>query len=307
MAAKYRKIDPRIWKDEKFRRLDENNRLIALYCLTAQTNRCGFFNFSIGMMAEDLNLPMETCQTRLRHVCETMKWVWDDVSRVMYFPKWFKYNPPENVSVLIGCLSDLDDLPETPVMQAFIRNIAHVPEKMIDTWQTRLARRVAHQEQEQEQEQEQDEAENSNQSDSIDPITKLEAAFKPMPSPERFGELTKKYPMKGPTKKAGVIWKIIATSPEIASEILKATDLWIGSKRWKEGVGIPNLEKYLEEGYWKNPPVQQSDKPQQSVNHVAEAAASNAESMKTIREKLDKESVSSEEAAAFFAKIKGTK
>lgn len=46
MAQKYRKIDPRIWRDEKFRRLTAVQKLVAVYCLTAQANRCGIFAFS---------------------------------------------------------------------------------------------------------------------------------------------------------------------------------------------------------------------------------------------------------------------
>ncbi|TMQ30091.1 MAG: hypothetical protein E6K65_06690 [Nitrospirae bacterium] len=48
MAARYRKIDPRIWTDEKFRLLTGEQQRIALYILTAQTNRIGRFSFFLG-------------------------------------------------------------------------------------------------------------------------------------------------------------------------------------------------------------------------------------------------------------------
>jgi hypothetical protein len=42
MASRYRKIDPRIWTYETFRLLTGEQQRIALYILTAQTNRIGY-------------------------------------------------------------------------------------------------------------------------------------------------------------------------------------------------------------------------------------------------------------------------
>jgi hypothetical protein len=57
MAARYRKIDPGIWTDEKFRKLKAEEQRIAPYALTAQTNRIGLFTFSQGKACEDLGMP----------------------------------------------------------------------------------------------------------------------------------------------------------------------------------------------------------------------------------------------------------
>src|SRR5690348_8887564 len=54
MAAKYRKIDPRMWDDEKFRLLSAGEKLIAIYAITAQSNRCGIFIYSHGLAREHL-------------------------------------------------------------------------------------------------------------------------------------------------------------------------------------------------------------------------------------------------------------
>ena len=58
--ARYRKIDPRTWKDEKFRGLSSEEQLIVFYVLTAQSNRIGLFNFSPAMAAEDLDTLPQT-------------------------------------------------------------------------------------------------------------------------------------------------------------------------------------------------------------------------------------------------------
>jgi len=52
--ARFRKIDPRTWRDEKFRHLDPLDKLIAFYILTGQTNRIGIFNFSPAMAVEEI-------------------------------------------------------------------------------------------------------------------------------------------------------------------------------------------------------------------------------------------------------------
>ena len=50
--AKFRKVDPRIWNDEKFQSLPPLDKLLAVYALTGQCNRIGIFKFSIALAAE---------------------------------------------------------------------------------------------------------------------------------------------------------------------------------------------------------------------------------------------------------------
>ena len=115
MAQKYRKIDPRIWRDERFAMLAPDEKLIALYCLTCPSvNRCGIFVFSPAMAVEELGNVPETFRERFGRVCRVLKWGWDEQHRVLYFPSWWRYNRPENPNVLKGNLEDLNDLPETP-------------------------------------------------------------------------------------------------------------------------------------------------------------------------------------------------
>lgn len=138
MAAKYRKIDPRIWKDEKFRSLDESEKLVAIYCVTAQSNRIGIFTFSPAMASEDLGTLPPTFAKRFGNVCRTLIWEWDSTSRVLYLPTWWKYNRPDNVNVMAGCLHDLDDLPASPLVEKFLGNSVYLP----DTFAAVLTKRM---------------------------------------------------------------------------------------------------------------------------------------------------------------------
>jgi len=151
MAAKYRKIDPRMWDDEKFAELLPREKLIAVYVLTAQSNRCGIFRFSVALAAEQTGIDAETFGKGFRKVCEAFGWGFDERRKVIYLPTWWKYNPPENQNVLKGCMSDLHDVPQTELMKDFSVNLKYLPANLHETFRKPLA--IQEQEQEQEQEQ----------------------------------------------------------------------------------------------------------------------------------------------------------
>ena len=163
MASRYRKIDPRIWTDEKFRRLTGEQQRIALYILTAQSNRIGLFSFSPGKACEDLGTLSQTFRKGFQKVCQTVNWEWDENARVLYLPTWWRYNQPENANNVIGNLKDLDDLPETPLLERFSANTTYLLEDLRETFTQSLTKcypqrspkRSPSQEQEQEQKQEQ--------------------------------------------------------------------------------------------------------------------------------------------------------
>src|SRR6267142_2779758 len=158
--ARYRKIDPRIWKDEGFRQFTLEEKAIAVYVFTAQSNRIGLFNFSPAMAAEDLETFPETFRKGFEKVCRVLRWTFDKPSRVLYIPTWFKYNCPENPNVLTHCLQDLHDLPSTPMLAAFQENLQYLPKTFHETFRKGCRQPspqpMAKQEQEQEQEQKQE-------------------------------------------------------------------------------------------------------------------------------------------------------
>ena len=124
----YRKIDPRIWRDEKFRDFSRDEKLIVFYCLTAQTNRVGIFNFSPAMAAEELDMPLKAFMEAFRKVLKSLRWGYDERLRVLYIPTWWKYNKPENPNVVKGSLKDLKELPKTELLHDFKVNLQYLPE-----------------------------------------------------------------------------------------------------------------------------------------------------------------------------------
>lgn len=161
---RYKKIYSLIWSDEDFCALGEGDKLIALYVLTSeQSNRIGIFRFSKAEAAEALSIGPETFAERFDRVCQTLGWGFDSRSRVVYIPSWWKWNPPENVNNLKGNLKDMEELPQTNLLQEFISNTGHFQTYLIETFKERcrnvtgtLPERMATQEQEQEHKHEQE-------------------------------------------------------------------------------------------------------------------------------------------------------
>jgi uncharacterized phage protein (TIGR02220 family) len=158
--GRYRKIDPRFWKDEKIVQLSPEEKLVALYIFTGQSNRIGLFTFSPGEAAEDVGTLPQTFGERFGNVCRTLNLGWDEPYRVLYIPTWWKYNPPENSNNVIGNLKDLDDVPNSHLVDLFAKNLDYLAENLHVTFTQTLAKRYPQRYPErsptQEQEQEQD-------------------------------------------------------------------------------------------------------------------------------------------------------
>lgn len=275
MAARFRKIDPRIWTDEKFRQLKAEEQRIALYILTAQSNRIGLFSFSAGKAREDLDMSPQTFRKGFQKVCQTLNWEWDADARVLYLPTWWRYNQPENGNNVIGNLKDLDDLPKTPLLERFSSNTTHLAEDLIQTFTQTLAKRYPQrspkrspsQEQEKEQKQEEERgaiaptpppdsqaphAAASLATNNSRPRKRNSPAVLLTYEPEWFDRLRKNYP-NGNGKKAAVeAWQKLHPSQEIWDQIRAAVKWQRESSKWLEENRkyVPMLSTYLNGERW---------------------------------------------------------
>ena len=211
--SRYRKVDPRFWKDEKIINLPSQEKLIALYLFTGQSNRIGIFNFSPGEAMEDLGIALESFAEGwakpFGNVCRALNLGWDETFRVLYLPTWWKYNCPENPNVLKSCLVDLHEIPQTGLISEFSSNHAYLPETFHQTFREGLAKpspqRMPHQEQEQEQEYKSGAA-----PDSPSSISKRKRAKTTSPEDPEFEKAWSLYPKRGgsdPKEKARKAWR----------------------------------------------------------------------------------------------------
>lgn len=248
MAARFRKIDPRIWTDEKFRQLTGEQQRIALYILTAQSNRIGLFSFSPGKACEDLKTLPAAFRKGFENVCQALNWEWDSEARVLYLPTWWRYNQPESVNNVVGNLKDLDDLPATPLFARFAANTTYLLDAVKETFLQTLAKGYPHpspkpspnplpnpsptQEQEQEQEQETPPAVDHN-----------------------FEEFWNHFPARNGKKleKGQALAKFSRLTPEDRRLVLVAVKNYTASEMIQRGIGIKDAHRWIRNGKDEEP------------------------------------------------------
>ena len=160
MASKYRKIDPRIWYDEKFSQLNPTAKLVAVHLITSpEGNRIGLFPMSTAAAAEHCGLTPESFRKAFDIVREAFQWHYDTPSRVLFISTWWKYQRPDHKNAFIGCLKDLSDVPKCFLVQEFLANDRYLPQSLANCLRDQRESfafdppKLCLQEQEQEQEQ----------------------------------------------------------------------------------------------------------------------------------------------------------
>jgi len=265
MAAKFRKIDPRMWTDEKFRRLEPDGKLLAIWLLTSsRVNRCGIVLWSPGLASEETGIHRNRIDTVCDTVCHTLNWVQDTVSCAIFLKRWWKYNQPDNEKALVGALTDLHDLPSHGLRESLIlaaqdikAELRHVYRSAIDTVCDTVSDTVCHtvcaqekeKEQEKEQEQKQEKRDRPNRQTAFDvwwehwpKKTAKQAAFKAYQKAIRIiksGDLEHQ-PAENPDS------TLLAFTDRYAAAVAKWPD---DDKRF-----IPHPATWLNEGrFWDDP------------------------------------------------------
>jgi len=141
MAAKFRRVDPRIWDDERFDDFTNDQAVAAFWLITSRAvNRIGIAVFTLGECAEKIRAasPEAAWQT-LGEVTFALKWPLQRVSRttcVCVMPSFFKYNPPANRDHLTGVMRDLADVPNSEaVIISHARIKSHIPAALVPTFE----------------------------------------------------------------------------------------------------------------------------------------------------------------------------
>ena len=173
--ARYRKIDPRIWNDEKFASLSHEGQRMFLFVLTHPSmTSLGAFRISREGMAAELGLDEKGFTEPFAELLRKGLLMYDERVFLVFAPNFLKYNAPENPNVVKGWGTALDFLPECPLLvdvlvrakacasvtnglsKAFDNTLGRVTETLSKRYGKPFEKGMAKQEQEQEQEQEQD-------------------------------------------------------------------------------------------------------------------------------------------------------
>ncbi len=111
--ARYRKIDPRIWNDEKFRNLSDDGQLIFLFVLThPHMTSLGAMRATVAGLAAEKQWPVERFEKAFGEgLAEGMLEASPEASFVGV-PRFLKYNRPESPNVVKAWASQWDLIPE---------------------------------------------------------------------------------------------------------------------------------------------------------------------------------------------------
>ncbi|MDR3898275.1 MAG: hypothetical protein Q3X95_03325 [Duodenibacillus sp.] len=170
---RYRKIDPRIWNDEKFSSLSHEAQRMFFFVLTHPSmTALGAFRISKSGMADELGLDTKGFAQPFAELLEKGLVKYDERAFLLFAPNFLKYNPPENPNVIKGWVGSIDLLPECPLLlsvleraktsasstdagsKAFENTLGRVVETLSKLFAKPSPKSMANQEQEQEQEQE---------------------------------------------------------------------------------------------------------------------------------------------------------
>ena len=111
--ARFRKIDPRIWNDAKFRALSDHGKLAFLMLLTHPSmTSLGAMRGTIGGLAEELGWSAEAFREAFQEAFSKGMVEHDQKACLIAVPNFVKYNAPESPNVVKAWLGALDLLPE---------------------------------------------------------------------------------------------------------------------------------------------------------------------------------------------------
>jgi hypothetical protein len=156
--ARYRKIDPRIWNDAKFRDLSDNGKLTFFMLLThPNMTALGAMRATLSGLAEELGWPAEAFREAFHEVISKGMAEHDPKACLVALPNFLKYNPPESPNVVKAWLGAVDLLPECALKTRVIAGARAFAEGLTKGFAEALpevfAKAMPIQEQEQEQEQ----------------------------------------------------------------------------------------------------------------------------------------------------------
>lgn len=157
MAVRYRKVDPRIWNDAKFRKLSDRSKLLFFMLLThPNMTALGAMRATVAGLAEELGWEVEDFREAFHEVLAEGMAKHDPRACLLALPNFLRYNPPESPNVVKAWVSAIDLLPECELKTLVIQRAEAFAKGMSEAFFKALpeafAKGMPYQEQELEQE-----------------------------------------------------------------------------------------------------------------------------------------------------------
>lgn len=111
--SRYRKVDPRIWNDEKFRSLSDDGKLIFLMLLTHPSmTALGAMRGTVGGLADEIGWLPDRLRQAFGEALSKGMAKHDPAAALIALPRFVLYNAPESPNVIKAWVGALDLLPE---------------------------------------------------------------------------------------------------------------------------------------------------------------------------------------------------
>src|ERR1700752_270688 len=108
-ATRYRRVRQRLWTEPSFKKLNEREKLLALYLLSGpQTNSVGLFQFSPARAAEDLRTSDTSVRRSVDTVLRSFGWIHESDTDLLWLTQWIEENAPQNPNMVRAWRSAFD-------------------------------------------------------------------------------------------------------------------------------------------------------------------------------------------------------
>lgn len=152
--AHYRKIDVRIWNDEKFRELSDDGKFLFFFVLThPHLTSVGAMRATIPGLAAEIGWDTERVSKGFREGLSQGLVEHDPKACFIGVPNFLKYNPPDNPNVVKSFEKALELLPECKLKSITMQRVKGFRKPFKKGSTKGLPKGMSNREQEQEQEQ----------------------------------------------------------------------------------------------------------------------------------------------------------
>ena len=244
--ARFRKIDPRIWNDAKFRALSDHGKLAFLMLLTHPSmTSLGAMRGTIGGLAEELGWSAEAFREAFQEALSKGMVEHDQKACLIAVPNFVKYNAPESPNVVRAWLGALDLLPECELKTRVVARARGFAEGMgkgfLEAFAEAFAKAMPNKEPE--------------------PEPKKKNTPKPPRSsagadslPDGFEQFWAAYPAKKAKPAAVKAWAKLHPDEQMQAEILAAIERERRSEQWTRDGGrfIPHPTTWLNQRRWED-------------------------------------------------------
>jgi len=129
--SQYRKIVSKIWNDEKFRSLSHDGQLFYLYLLTSpHSTAWGAYIIDDLYIQADLKMDADTIEKCWQEILTLGLAIRCQITRVVCFPNWYKYNLPTNEKSALACIRGLSAMPKSPVISIYFKKSQWLQEQV---------------------------------------------------------------------------------------------------------------------------------------------------------------------------------